>query len=237
MGRKGQRRSLKRLFAPKNWRIERKVKEWTVKPIPGPHSKEVSIPITILLRDYLGHATNRKEVNFILNNGDVLVNGRTIKDSSFPVGIMDVIEIPKTKEYFRVLFDKKGSVNLIKIDESEKNTKLFKLINKTMIRGNKVQLNLHDGTNVLSNEGYKTSSTLVMKVPDMKVVDSLEFKEGFIGLVIKGKNVSKIGKISKITEFGIYKDAVLLESGNDKFQTLKDYVLVVGKDSPIIKLE
>jgi small subunit ribosomal protein S4e len=237
VGRKGQRKSLKRLFAPKNWRIERKVKEWTVKPIPGPHSKEVSIPITILLRDYLGHATNRKEVTFILNNGDVLVNGRPIKDSSFPVGLMDVIEIPKTKEYFRVLFDKKGSVNLLKIDESEKNTKLFKLINKTMIKGNKLQLNLHDGTNVLSEEGYPTSSTLVMKVPDMKVVDSLEFKEGYIGLVIKGKNVSKIGKISKITEFGIYKDAVLLESGNDKFQTLKDYVLVVGKDSPIIKLE
>jgi len=237
VARKGQRRSLKRLFAPKNWRIERKVKEWTVKPIPGPHSKEVSIPITILLRDYLGHATNRKEVNFILNNGDVLVNGRAIKDSSFPVGIMDVIEIPKTKEYFRVLFDKKGSVNLLKIDESEKNTKLFKLINKTMIRGNKVQLNLHDGTNVLSEEGYTTSSTLVMKVPDMKIVDSLEFKEGYLGLVIKGKNVSRIGKISKITPFGIYKDAVILESGDDKFQTLKDYVLVVGKDSPIIKLE
>ena len=237
MARKGQRKSLKRLFAPKNWRIERKVKEWTVKPIPGPHSKEVSIPITILLRDYLGHATNRKEVNFILNNGDVLVNGRPIKDSSFPVGIMDVIEIPKTKEYFRVLFDKKGSITLLKIDESEKNTKLFKLINKTTVRGNKVQLNLHDGTNLLSKEDYTTSSTLVMKVPDMKIVDSLEFKEGYIGLVIKGKNVSKIGKISKITPFGIYKDAVLLESGNDKFQTLKDYVLVVGKDSPIIKLE
>ncbi|KYC44913.1 MAG: 30S ribosomal protein S4e [Candidatus Methanofastidiosum methylothiophilum] len=237
MGRKGQRRSLKRLFAPKNWRIERKVKEWTVRPIPGPHSKEVSIPITILLRDYLGHATNRKEVNFILNNGDVLVNGRAIKNSSFPVGIMDVIEIPKTKEYFRVLFDKKGSVTLVKIDESEKNTKLFKLINKTMITGNKLQLNLHDGTNVLSNEGYPTSSTLVMKVPEMKVVDSLEFKEGYMGLVIKGKNVSKIGKISKITEFGIYKDTVLLESGNDKFQTLKDYVLIVGKESPIIKVE
>jgi len=153
------------------------------------------------------------------------------------VGIMDVIEIPKTKEYFRVLFDKKGSVNLLKIDESEKNTKLFKLINKTIVRGKKVQLNLHDGTNLLSEEGYATSSTLVMKVPDMKIVDSLEFKEGYIGLVIKGKNVSKIGKISKITPFGIYNDAVLLESGNDKFQTLKDYVLVVGKDSPIIKLE
>ncbi|MDY1591138.1 MAG: 30S ribosomal protein S4e [Methanofastidiosum sp.] len=237
MGRKGQRRSLKRFFAPKNWRIERKVKEWTVKPIPGPHSKEVSIPITILLRDYLGHVTNMKEINFILNNGDVLVNGRAVKDSRFPVGIMDVIEIPKTKEYFRVLFDNKGSVNLLKIDESEKNTKLFKLINKTMITGNKLQLNLHDGTNLLSEEGYKTSSTLVMKVPDMKIVDSLEFKEGYIGLVIKGKNVSRIGKISKIAPFGIYKDAVILESGNDKFQTLKDYVLVVGKDSPIIKLE
>lgn len=237
MGRKGQRRSLKRLFAPKNWRIERKVKEWTVKPIPGPHSKKVSIPITILLREYLGYATNRKEVNFILNNGNVLVNGRPIKDSSFPVGIMDVIEIPKTKEYFRVLFDNKGSINLLKIDESEKNTKLCKLINKTAVKGNKLQLNLHDGTNLLTDKGYSTSSTLVMNVPDMKIVDALEFKEGYIGLVIKGKNVSKIGKISKITPFGIYKDAVLLESGNDKFQTLKDYVLVVGKDSPIIKLE
>ncbi|HNZ87805.1 MAG TPA: 30S ribosomal protein S4e [Methanofastidiosum sp.] len=237
MGRRGQRKALKRLFAPKNWRIERKVKEWTVKPIPGPHSKEVSIPITILLRDYLGHASNRREVNFILNNGDVLVNGKAIKDSSFPVGLMDVIEIPKTKEFFRVLFDKKGSVNLVKIDESEKNTKLFKLIDKTKIKGNKLQLNLDNGANILSDENYQTSSTLVMKVPEMKIVDSLEFKEGYLGLVIKGKNVSKVGKISKITPYGIYKDAVILESGDDKFQTLKDYVLVVGKDSPIIKLE
>ena len=237
MGRRGQRKALKRLFAPKNWRIERKVKELTVKPIPGPHSKEVSIPITILLRDYLGHASNRREVNFILNNGDVLVNGKAIKDSSFPVGLMDVIEIPKTKEFFRVLFDKKGSVNLVKIDESEKNTKLFKLIDKTKIKGNKLQLNLDNGANILSDENYQTSSTLVMKVPEMKIVDSLEFKEGYLGLVIKGKNVSKVGKISKITPYGIYKDAVILESGDDKFQTLKDYVLVVGKDSPIIKLE
>ena len=69
------------------------------------------------------------------------------------------------------------------------------------------------------------------------MVSFLYLLEGYIGLVIKGKNVSKVGKISKITPYGIYKDAVILESGDDKFQTLKDYVLVVGKDSPIIKLE
>ena len=55
-----------------------------------------------------------------------------------------------------------------------------------MVKGNVLQLNLHDGSNVLSKEGYPTSSTLVMKVPEMKVVTHLSLKKD-TWLVIKGK--------------------------------------------------
>ena len=42
MASKGPKRHLKRLPAPTNWQLPRKVKKFTTRPLPGPHSMDNS---------------------------------------------------------------------------------------------------------------------------------------------------------------------------------------------------
>ena len=68
--------------------------------------------LLIVVRDILKVADNAREAKIIINNGDILVDGRARKDYKFPVGFMDVISLPKSKKVYRVLPDHKGRLVL-----------------------------------------------------------------------------------------------------------------------------
>ena len=143
----GSRKHLKRFKAPKHWPIHPKENKWTTKPNAGPHAIEGSLPLLLIVRDILGVADNAREAKRIINTGEILVDGRARKDYKFPVGFMDVIEIPKSEKVYRVLPDEKGRLILYPIAAENKDFKLCKITDKTTIRGGKTQLNLHDGRN------------------------------------------------------------------------------------------
>ena len=147
MANMGSRKHLKRYKAPKTWPIHPKEDTWTVKPSAGAHSIDDALPLTLVIRDILGLADNSREAKRIINSGNVLVDGRVVKDYKFPVGFMDIIEIPKTGEIYRVLLDNKGRLQLKEIDNGD--SKLCQVVNKTTIKGGKTQLNLHDAKNKL----------------------------------------------------------------------------------------
>ena len=84
----------KRLSAPKTYKIPRKVSKWVVKPSPGPHNKE-AIPLLVLVRDFLELADTGREARRIISSGEILVDGIVRKDYKFPVGLFDVVTIPK----------------------------------------------------------------------------------------------------------------------------------------------
>ena len=150
MAKMGSRKHLKRYKAPKTWPIHPKEDTWTVKPSAGSHAIIDAIPLTLVIRDILKLADNAREAKRIINSGNVLVDGRVVKDYKFPVGLMDIIEIPKTGESYRVLLDRKGRLQLDLIEEND--SKLCKIVNKTTIKGWKTQLYLHDGNNVILDE-------------------------------------------------------------------------------------
>ena len=91
---------LKRLNAPKSWPISRKRNMWITRPSSGPHKLVESMPLNTILKELLKYPKITKEVKNILNKKEILVDKIPRKDIGFPVGIYDVIEIPKTKEYF-----------------------------------------------------------------------------------------------------------------------------------------
>ena len=62
MARRGQKRHLKRLPAPRHWPIKRKEGKFTTRVIPGPHPKEHSLTIALILREILGYADTMREV-------------------------------------------------------------------------------------------------------------------------------------------------------------------------------
>jgi len=92
---------LKRLVAPRWWPIERKTRKFIVSP-RGPHPKDISIPLLVLIRDVFKLAETNKEARKIIKKGEILVDGRKMKDPKFGVGLLDTIEIPALKKVFGV---------------------------------------------------------------------------------------------------------------------------------------
>ncbi|MDI9623927.1 MAG: 30S ribosomal protein S4e [Methanothermobacter sp.] len=238
MAKMGSRKHLKRFKSPRHWPIPPKESKWTVKPSPGPHSMENSLPLLIIVRDILGVADTSREAKKIINSGEIFIDGRPRKDYKFPVGFMDVVEIPKTGETYRVGLSKKGALTLHPIKEEDKNFKLCKIIKKTTLKGGKTQLNLHDGRNHIVDENFKVGDVIKLKIPQQEIIDSISFKEGNIGLVTGGKHTGEIGTIKKITiTRSSMPNTVIIETHDKKsFMTLKDYVFVIGEKEPLIQL-
>lgn len=234
----GSRKHLKRFKAPKHWPIHPKENKWTIKPNAGPHAIEGSLPLLLIVRDILGVADNAREAKRIINNGEILVDGRIRKDFKYPVGFMDVIEIPKSEKVYRVLQDEKGRLILHPIAKENVEFKLCKIVDKTTIRGGKTQLNLHDGRNCLVEAEYKVGDVVILKVPDQEVSDTIKFENGTIGLITGGKHIGEIGRIKEINiTKSSMPNTVEMETEDKKtFLTLKDYVFVMGKKEPAITL-
>lgn len=234
----GSRKHLKRFKSPKHWPIHPKEDKWTVKPSAGPHAIESSLPLMIVIRDILGIADNSREAKRIINNGDVLVDGRARKDYKFPVGFMDVVQIPKNEGVYRVLPDEKGRLILHQIKEENAEFKLCKIENKTTLKNGKTQLNLHDGRNAITDDQLNAGDVIKLKVPEQEVIESIKFEESTIGLVTGGKHIGEIGKIKEIniTKSSMPNTVVMETENNKTFLTLKDYVFVIGKNEPAISL-
>ncbi|OYT42229.1 MAG: 30S ribosomal protein S4e [Candidatus Aenigmarchaeota archaeon ex4484_224] len=232
------RRKLKRLLAPSFWKVAKKKFTWVVSPSPGPHKKFECIPLQILLRDILKVVETGREAKKVIARGEVWVDGKPRKDYAYPAGLYDVVWIPKLKKIFRIISTPKG-LELVEIDEKEKDVKLVKILNKTTIKGGKTQLNLNDGKNILVEDGskFKTGDSLLIKLPSLEIVEHLPLKKGMLALIMKGKNKGKMGKVVELIPGKFRtKPKVILEVNGNKIEALKDYVFVIGKDKPIIKV-
>jgi small subunit ribosomal protein S4e len=134
----------------------------------------------------------------------------------------------------------------VPIPEHEKHFKLCRVEGKTTVKGGNVQLNLHDGSNILikvSNprnpveDVYKTFDVVKISLPDRKIVEHYPFEPGNLALVIGGRKVGSTGKIVEVKggpmrEYKI----VTLEQGGERFDVGYLTVFVIGRDSPAITL-
>ena len=227
----------KRLSAPKTYKIPRKVSKWVVKPSPGPHSKD-AIPLLVLVRDFLELADTGREARKIISSGEILVDGVVRKDYKFPVGLFDVVTIPKLEKSYRILFDEKGRYIPKEVEDAD--LKLYRISNKTIVKGGKVQLNLFDGTNILGSNEYKTKDSILLRIPEKEIVDHLKFEEGALVMITGGTHAGEIGRIKsyKIVRSSA-PNLVTVEGEERDITTIEDYVFVVGKkdsEKPVIDL-
>lgn len=63
----------------------------------------------------------------ILKQRLVKIDGKVRTDTTYPAGFMDVIELEKTDEYFRLIFDTKGRFVVHRISKDEAKYKLGKV--------------------------------------------------------------------------------------------------------------
>ncbi|MEW5760025.1 MAG: 30S ribosomal protein S4e [Candidatus Thermoplasmatota archaeon] len=229
------KRHLKRLAIPRSWGIKRKVGgRFAVKPSPGAHSIDTAIPLLHIIRDVLMYCDNAREGKRIISSRGVMVDGMVTTDYKRGIGLMDVLSFEKTKENYRALIDRNSKIKLCRISPDEAKWKLVKIVNKKILKGGKIQLNLHDGRNILvDKKDYKTGDVLKIELPKQKILDTFKLEGNNIAYITGGKHV---GELAHITKLEITKSTqpniVKMKEG---FSIIFPYVFVVGSTEPLIK--
>lgn len=223
---------LKRIASPRTWIINRKKEKFILRPTSGAHSFENGMALGVIMRDVLNLASTMGEVKKILNNKEVLVDGKRRKDHSFLAGLFDVISFPDLKRYYRVVLDNKGRIVVSEIDEKESKLKLSKVVGKTALKKGKVQFNLHDGKNMISEEKAKVGDSLLLELPNLAVKKVLPLKEGMKVFLTKGRHAGSSGQLKDLQG----KEAKFTAEDKE-IETAKDYLFVVGKKESEIKIE
>ncbi|MGD6851383.1 MAG: 30S ribosomal protein S4e [Candidatus Bathyarchaeia archaeon] len=245
MGKKGKTARLKRKPAPAFWQIHRKELPWVVKPSSGSHSLHKCLPLTLVLRDMLGVAQTRKEGKIIIAQGKVIVNGKVYRKDDIPVGLMDVVALPDSGKYYRVMPSHKGLI-VTPISKEESNTSLLRVEGKTTV-SNGVQIAVHDGSIMLvkvadpknpTEVTYDTFDVLKVTYPEKTVVETLKTKEGNLAVITGGKNIGKMGKIVEIEKAEAKKRrqalVVIEDAQGQRYQTILDFVFSIGETAPMI---
>lgn len=217
------KKHLKRLAAPKTWHIKRKSLKFVMRHLPGPHSLDRGLPLSLLLKEVLNHANTTSEVKKILNNSEIKIDGKIRKEVRFGIGFFDTIGFTNINEYYRVILNRKGKLDLIKINKDDAALKPCKIIGKTMVRG-KLQLNLFDGKNIfVDSNNYKVGDTVVLSLPDKHVKKHLKLDKKSTIFLTSGKHIGEIGNVEDIIEDKIvYKD-----KDGELVETSKRYAFVI----------
>ncbi|MBI2662511.1 30S ribosomal protein S4e [Candidatus Woesearchaeota archaeon] len=223
---------LKRIASPRTWRIDRKQFIFTVKPSPGAHAKEMGLPLGVLMRDTLRLGAIMGEVRKILNNKNILVDGRRKKDHRFNVGLFDVLTIGDLNKHYRMFIDENGFLTLREINAAESKVKVGKVIGKRILPKGKVQYNLYDGKNFLSTEKIKVGDSVVLSLPKSEVTKVLPLKAGMTVFLTKGKHCGDVGILKQIKG-----DQAVYVTDGKEVETAKAYLFVVGEKEPVIQLK
>ncbi len=220
---------LKTLAAPRTWSLRRKEKKYIVRPKPGSHPMSLGLSLTMVLRDVLKVASTVGEVKKLLNNNEVLVDGKRRKSYRYIAGLFDVVSYGE--KAYRVSLDKKGKLCLVELSGDESKLKPCKVIGKTMLKGGKIQLNLHDGKNVLTDKKVFVGDTVVLQLPSLEIKSVLSPQKGSKIFLFKGKHSGELGSLKEIKD-----GRVVYEGDGQEVATAKDYLFVVGEGKQEIKV-
>lgn len=223
------KKHMKRLAAPSSWPLERKIAKFVIKPRSS-HRNEFCLPLGIILRDVLGYAKTAEEAKRLVLNEEILVDGKRVKDLGFGVGLMDVLEIPKTKEAYRIILNKKGKLMLIK-DQNPK-IKPCMVIGKKMLKKARLQINLHDGRNLLTDKKVKVGDTIILDIHEQSIVEHLSLEKGNLIYLVGGKHIGETAQVEEVKP-----KTIKVKIGEEVFETEKRLAFVIGRQKPLINVE
>ena len=224
---------------PTSWHVKRKNVTFTTKPNCGSYRREFVVPIVVLLRDELKVVRTLKEAKYVVNNTEIEINGKIVKDVKFPVGIFDVVCLKKSGERFVVLLNKYNKISLIPTQE---NSFYMRVGGKSILRMGKFQINTENGYNFCVDkkmfDKIKVSDTIEYNFVDKKIEKVIPFKKNSLAYIFSGKFVGNFCKIIDITSYnGLSKKRVDIEVNSETHSTAKEYCLVLGDSENVKKLQ
>jgi len=228
---------LKRRAAPRSWTVPRKGTKWLKRPGPGPHAQDQSIPLLLVLRDVRRIVSSAREARILVRSGAVRVDGKVWKDLDRGLGLMDTLSFaPPLDAHFRVVKDRRGKLALVPIPSAEATVKIGRVRFKHAVKNGRVEVTLHDGRNLLvpATTPYRVGDSVKIAVPDQKVVEHLPLAPGALAFVAGGSHVGELARVDRVeVRNSSQPNLVHFKEG---FSTIKEYVFVVGQNTPEVTL-
>eukprot|EP00158_Paraphelidium_tribonemae_P000837 Partr_v1_DN23522_c0_g1_i1_m14207 putative ribosomal protein S4 len=212
---------------------------WAPRPSAGPHKLRECMPLIVFLRNRLKYALTKKEVQSILMQRLVKVDGKVRTDTTYPSGFMDVISIEKTGENFRLIYDVKGRFTIHRITAEEAAYKLCK-VKKVLIGAKGIPYAVtHDGRTLRYPDPLiKANDTVKLDVATGKITDFIKFDTGNVCYITGGRNMGRIGVIThRERHHGGFDIVHVKDALEHTFATRLSNVFVMGKgNKPWISL-
>jgi len=209
------------------------------RPTAGPHKMRECLPLMLVLRNRLKYALTGREVNAICMQRLIKVDSKIRTEKNYPTGFMDVIDIEKTDEHFRVVYDTKGLFIIHRITKEEASYKLCK-VTKLQV-GSKGVPNVvtHDGRTIRYPDPLvRVLDTIVVDVATNKIKDSIKFDLGNLVMVTGGRNMGRVGTVvHREKHKGNHDICHVRDAAGNDFATRMSNVFVIGKgNKPMISL-
>ncbi|KAG1676552.1 hypothetical protein FOA52_000095 [Chlamydomonas sp. UWO 241] len=236
---RGPKKHLKRLNAPSHWMLDKLSGIFAPKPSQGPHKTRECLPLLLILRNRLKYALTGKEVQQILMQRHIKVDGKVKTDHTYPAGFMDVIDIDKTDEHFRLVYDAKGRFVVHRIGRDEAAYKLCKVRKLETGKGGVPYIVTHDGRTIrYPDPDVKIHDTIMLNLESGKITDFVKFDVGNMVMAIGGHNNGRVGTIvHREKHKGSFEIVHIEDAAGARFATRITNVFVIGKGKvPLISL-
>jgi len=212
---------------------------WAPKPSAGPHKQRECLPVAIILREKLKYALTGKECQQICMERCVKIDGKVRTDYNYPAGFMDVVELDKSNDRFRLLYDTKGRFVLHSVAKDEAKFKLCR-IQKVYVTAKKVPVAVtHDGRTIrYPDPDVKVNDTVKLTISTGKMSDIFKFEMGAMVMVTKGHNAGRVGQLVHLEKHdGSFSIVTVKDRKGTSFATRQSNVFVIGSgDHPQVTL-
>lgn len=177
---------LTRIESTKKLPITRKGEKYLARPLL---STEDSVSVSLALRNMLKLVKTTKELKQLIHEKALKINGRLVRDYRDSIRLFAIFEAGNKAYRLSILSTKK-----FVFEESHDKKRLCKVIGKKLIKQNKVQINLHDGTNFISKDKISTNDTFYLDVSG-KILSHIPFEKAKEVFVMSGAYTGLAGKV------------------------------------------
>jgi len=184
----------------------------------------------LILRNRLKLALTGKETKMICMQKLVKVDGKVRTDPTFPAGFMDVVEMPKSNQQFRLIYDTKGRYVMHKISDEEKKYKLGRVRHQEISNKKVPYIVTHDGRTIRYPDPLvKVNDVVKIDIESGKMVDFIKFEAGKLAMITKGRNTGRVGTILHVEKHpGSFDIVTIRDAAGNSFSTRSENVFLIG---------
>lgn len=152
-----------------------------------------AVPVVVAVRDMLKLANTSAEVKAMIHNKLLKLNWKLVNDHHQPIQLFQIFEADKP--YMLTILP----TSKFTFEHTTAKERLCKIISRKLVSNNKLQINLHDGTNLIGKDSMNIGDTLYLD-SENKVKSHKPLEKGASVFIVSGKYCGSKGTVVSILD-------------------------------------